>query len=72
LVTRPPVSDIEALLRDAKREARTGYTMVEVRHPVSGIVIANVWPEGRIDATIAGSRFVGIVPSARTEPTADV
>jgi hypothetical protein len=50
--------DIEELIRDARRRARAQGVMFPLAHPVSGAHIANVWPDGKVDATVEGQRVI--------------
>jgi hypothetical protein len=58
--------EIEDVLCRAKQGALARKVSVEVAL-LDGVTLARVYPDGHIDATWAGSRFIGIVPSEGTE-----
>lgn len=51
------VRTIEVAIRAAKRKAK-GLAAVQITSIESGEIVATVWPNGKVDATFAGSRFV--------------
>jgi hypothetical protein len=59
-------AEIEDVLRRAKQGAWAHKMSVEVAL-LDGVTLARVDPAGHIDATWAGSRFIGIVPTEGTE-----
>lgn len=48
---------IEEAIRAAKRKAK-GLAAVNITEIGTGGIVAIVWPNGKVDATFAGSRFV--------------
>lgn len=51
------VRTIEEAIRAAKRKAK-GLAAVNTTEIGTGEIVAIVWPNGKVDATFAGSRFV--------------
>lgn len=51
------VRTIEEAIRAAKRKAK-GLAAVQITSIESGEIVATVWPNGKVDVTFAGSRFV--------------
>jgi hypothetical protein len=54
--------EVELVIRKAKREARRLGAYVPITHEETDEVLMTVWPDGHVDATWEGSRFLAIVP----------
>ena len=53
--------EAESVIRKAKREARHLKYSVQICHEETDVILMTVWPDGHVDATWEGSRFLAIV-----------
>jgi hypothetical protein len=62
------LGDAECVLRAASRKAHRDRNMIMVQSD-DNVLLARVWPDGHIDATWEGSRYVSSFPTTEREPS---
>jgi hypothetical protein len=64
--------EAESVIRKAKRAARREKNRVEIYHEETNELLMTVLPDGHVDATWEGSRFLAIVPQEIGKPETTV